>query len=105
ITGVNEPATLQSMTLGIKSDDLTGQIFVSVLADAQIQGRAPTHGTPEAALNKVLSAGGKPSLRGATASINSEVSNLPLVAGDVKADVQKLTATVQSDALTEPMGM
>ncbi|MCI0676545.1 MAG: hypothetical protein L0Y42_12325 [Phycisphaerales bacterium] len=94
------PAQLQSLTMNIASDDLTGRIVVSLDADGQMNGRPPTHLQTQAAFSNVLDGKGQLSLRGGSAHINVELNDAPILAQEVHGSIPSLAATLTSDDLT-----
>lgn len=97
------PTQLESMTLTLVSGDLTGKINIDMKADAHIQGHDPSHIETQIALSNILTSHGELTMRSATAHINAQLQNVPIVAKDINGNVQSFTATLASDDLTKTL--
>jgi hypothetical protein len=102
---VTGPTDLQTLTLSVRSDDLTGKINIEMTARAIVPGHEPSDINSQIALDRVLSSQGEFSPAGGSAHISVQLDSLPILFEDLHGTVQSLKFIVASDDLTKMIDM
>ncbi len=103
---LDRPATVETLSLKIASDDLTERISIESDGRGKVDGIAGDSTFKiDGGLTRIIDDAGKPSLRAAGAHFNIDVTNLPLRAGDISGEVRTFTASIVSDDLTQKLAI